>query len=103
MDIQDKAYNSVGLPIIKETGLERKVTLKLQPAVKTFGKSYSTPHRTLVIPEKSQIIADELIAQGESGKFDFSFLDAHRDDYPDYYEKSLQLLRPGGVIAIYNV
>jgi len=47
----------------------------------------------------------ELLADPAHGpaSFDFAFIDADKRGYAAYYEACLQLVRPGGVIAIDNV
>lgn len=46
---------------------------------------------------------DALIEGGRTGSFDFAFVDADKSQYPDYHERLLRLLRPGGLIAYDNV
>ena len=65
----------------REAGIESRIELKLQPAMRTL---------------------DELIAEGEGGLFDFAFIDADKPSYAAYYERLMILLRPGAVIAVDN-
>ena len=45
---------------------------------------------------------DALIAAGESGRYDFAFIDADKSNYPAYYERCLALVRKGGLVAVDN-
>ena len=45
---------------------------------------------------------ERLRAEGAAGRFDFAFLDADKEHYAAYYELLLELVRPGGVIAVDN-
>uniref|UniRef100_A0A915Q080 Caffeoyl-CoA O-methyltransferase n=1 Tax=Setaria digitata TaxID=48799 RepID=A0A915Q080_9BILA len=45
---------------------------------------------------------DAMLGSGETGKWDFVFIDADKINYPRYYDQAVELLRPGGVIIIDN-
>jgi len=66
----------------EEAGVANKVDLRLAPAAETLR---------------------HLIEQGERGQFDFAFIDADKTGYGTYYEYCLELIRPGGLIALDNV
>lgn len=65
----------------REASVDGKIELHLAPAVETL---------------------DRLIAEAHE-PFDFAFIDADKTSYLDYYERCLELLRPGGLIVIDNV
>ncbi len=66
----------------KLAGVHNKVELCLSPA---------------------KVTLEKLIEDGQESTYDFSFIDADKINYQSYYENSLKLLKPGGIIAVDNV
>jgi predicted O-methyltransferase YrrM len=74
-DISEE-WTAIGRRFWKKAGVEHKIDLRLAPALQTLA--------TL------------------QGPFDFAFIDADKENYANYYERCLALVRRGGIIAIDN-
>ena len=74
-------WTAVAKKYWQRAGLEKRIKLKLGPAADTL---------------------QSLIDEGQSGLFDFIFIDADKQNYEVYYEQALNLVCQGGLIAVDN-
>jgi predicted O-methyltransferase YrrM len=75
-------WTSIGRRYWTEAGVAHKIDLRLAPATETLAA---------------------LLADGQAGSFDFAFIDADKTNYAAYFDHAVDLVRPGGLIAIDNV
>lgn len=77
-----REYYELGLPIIEKAGVAHKIDFREGPA----------------LPLLDQLIQDE----NNKGAFDFVFVDADKDNYLNYHERVIDLVKVGGLIGYDN-
>lgn len=77
-----EAFTDIARSYWQQAGVSDRIQLVLQPALLTL---------------------QQLLDQGRAGSFDLAFIDADKPSCPAYFEACLQLVRPGGVIAMDNI
>lgn len=75
-------YTDIARRYWQEANVSHKIQLYLQPAIITL---------------------DILITNNQNNYYDIALIDADKIPTPQYFERCLQLVRPGGIIAIDNV
>ncbi|MCF6148781.1 MAG: methyltransferase domain-containing protein [Candidatus Kuenenia sp.] len=78
----NKEWTSVAQRYWEKAGVSKKIDLHLAPGIETL---------------------NHLISNGNANTYDFIFIDADKKNYDIYYERAINLLRPGGIIVIDNV
>ncbi|KAK4488767.1 hypothetical protein RD792_004552 [Penstemon davidsonii] len=80
IDPDREAYEA-GLPFIEKAGVAHKIQFISSDAI---------------------TVIKEFLDNGEEGTFDFAFVDADKENYINYHEELLKLVKVGGLIAYDN-
>ena len=80
-DVSEK-WTNVAKRYWQAANISQKIKLILAPAVTTL---------------------NNLLAEGKYNYFDFIFIDADKENYDQYYELGLKLLRPNGLMLLDNM
>jgi O-methyltransferase len=78
----NRDWSEIGRQAWREAGVEGRIEVRIGLALESL---------------------DQLLAGGAGESFDLAFIDADKKSYPDYYERALKLVRPGGLILLDNV
>ncbi len=78
----DPEVTAIAKKYWNKANVAEKINLHIEPAIETL---------------------DKLLEENKNDTYDFAFIDAHKPEYIDYYERALRLIRSGGLILVDNV
>ncbi|CAN1786779.1 Probable caffeoyl-CoA O-methyltransferase At4g26220 [Linum perenne] len=78
----ERAWYEIGLPYIQKAGVEHKINF--------------------IESEAIAVLDNLLVKDKEEGSYDFAFVDADKDNYINYHERLMKLVRVGGLIIYDN-
>ncbi|KAG8390162.1 hypothetical protein BUALT_Bualt01G0054800 [Buddleja alternifolia] len=67
-----------------------------------FIQKANMTHKIQFIQSDAMKVMNDFLAKGEEGTFDFAFVDADKENYINYHEQLLKLVKVGGIIAYDN-
>ncbi|KAL2519708.1 putative caffeoyl-CoA O-methyltransferase [Abeliophyllum distichum] len=67
-----------------------------------FIQKANMSHKIKYIQSDATTVMNKFSADGEEGTFDFAFVDADKENYINYHEQLLKLVKVGGIIAYDN-
>jgi len=77
----NRQWTAIGEPYWQEAGVRDRIDLRIAPAMKTL---------------------EDMLRQGLSNSLDLAFIDADKENYLNYYQACLTLVRPGGLLIFDN-
>ena len=77
----ERAWYEIGLPFIQKAGVEGKIDF---------------------VQSQALLVLNNLLHKEEAGSYDFAFVDADKDNYINYHDRLMKLIKVGGLVVYDN-
>ncbi|WZZ47362.1 hypothetical protein YC2023_043621 [Brassica napus] len=105
IDVDRGSYEEVGLPIIKKAGVEHKIDFRESEALPVLDELLShvqLPSHLFVSLCPFHFPDNRNERKANEGGFDFAFVDADKENYWNYHERLMRLIKVGGIVVYDN-